>query len=228
MGPGTGLGLGYLTKPRDCRHYEVHASEGGHSDFSVVNQEDWDLHQFTLDYIKNSKNVENMHGGNKEIQRVSIERLCAGPAVPLLYEFYKTREHYKDLPRPLEEKIHKDDLTAENIISRGMQYEENQDELCYKVVQKFAEILAVEVGNAAIYYLPFGGIYLVGGVTMGIMNFLDQGKSQDEFLRAVYNKGRLEPAVRRVPLFIVRPEVELGILGTEECAYRQLEDEVPK
>ena len=54
MGPGTGLGLGYLTKPKDCRHYEVHASEGGHSDFSVVNQEDWDLHQFTLNYIKNS------------------------------------------------------------------------------------------------------------------------------------------------------------------------------
>jgi hypothetical protein len=28
--------------------------------------------------------------------------------------------------------------------------------------------------------------------------------------------------VRRVPVFVVKPEVELGILGTEECAFRQL------
>lgn len=124
------------------------------------------------------------------------------------------------MPRPLEKDTHPDQLTAKLIIKQGMNYEENKDELCYKVIQKFAEILAVEVGNCALKYLPMGGIYLVGGVTHGIINYLEFGGTNDIFLKQVYDKGRLEPAVRRVPLYVVRPEVELGLLGTEECAFR--------
>jgi len=91
------------------------------------------------------------------------------------------------------------------------------------VIQKFAEIFATEVGNCALKYLPFGGIYLVGGVTQGILEYLELGNSNDAFLRQVYDKGRLEQAVRRVPLYVVKPEVELGLLGTEEFAFRSLE-----
>ena len=47
-----------------------------------------------------------------------------------------------------------------------------KDPLCVKVIEKFAEILAVEVGNTALKLMPFGGIYLVGGVTTGIMDYL--------------------------------------------------------
>jgi len=63
-----------------------------------------------------------------------------------------------------------DDLTSGDIISEGM---ERRDELCLKVIAKFAEILAVEVGNVALKFLPYGGIYLVGGVAFGIKDFLE-------------------------------------------------------
>jgi glucokinase len=53
-------------------------------------------------------------------------------------------------------------LTSADIIEAGMK---NKDPLCVKVIEKFAEILAVEVGNMALKVLPSGGIYLVGGVT---------------------------------------------------------------
>jgi glucokinase len=46
------------------------------------------------------------------------------------------------------------------------------DELCKKVVSKFAEIFGAEVGNMAMKVLPYGGIYLTGGVCTGIMDFL--------------------------------------------------------
>lgn len=88
MGPGTGLGEGYLTKSSFSQCYEIFSSEGGHTDFSVRNEEDWKLREFAMDYIKNSKNIENKRS-SEEITRVSIERLCAGPAVPLIYEFMK-------------------------------------------------------------------------------------------------------------------------------------------
>lgn len=197
------------------------ASEGGHTDFSVVTEEDWELHKFVKWFVPNSNNVENRRHDSGQIARVSIERLCAGPAVPLLYEFYKQKN--PSLPRPLEQAKDKDELTSKDIIEQGMQYDQNRDELCYKVIQKFAEILAVEIGNQCIYYLPAGGLYLVGGVTHGIMDYLLLGQTNQKFLDTIYAKGRLEPAVRRTPIFVVKPHIELGILGTEEFAFRQLE-----
>lgn len=41
MGPGTGLGFCFLTKPKEGKYYEVHSAEAGHSDMSVVTEEDW-------------------------------------------------------------------------------------------------------------------------------------------------------------------------------------------
>ena len=43
---------------------------------------------FAKKYIENSNNVENLRAKGK-IDRVSVERLIAGPAVPLLYDFFR-------------------------------------------------------------------------------------------------------------------------------------------
>ncbi len=51
------------------------------------------------------------------------------------------------------------------IISQAI---DKKDPLCMKVVEKFTEIYAVEVGNHALKTLSYGGIYLTGGVTAGI------------------------------------------------------------
>jgi glucokinase len=45
IGPGTGLGQGILIMSDDGV-YEPFPSEGGHIDFTVKNQEDWDLFVF--------------------------------------------------------------------------------------------------------------------------------------------------------------------------------------
>ena len=63
----------------------------------------------------------------------------------------------------------------------------NNDRLCMKVVEKFTEILGVETGNFALKTLPFGGIYLIGGVTAGIQEYLT---SNNKFIEAFRSKGR--------------------------------------
>jgi len=88
-----------LTKSKFSPCYEVFPSEGGHVDFSPRNQIEYELLEFAKDYIENSNNVENLRGKGK-IHRVSMERVCAGPAVPLIYEFYKKQN--PDLKRVLE------------------------------------------------------------------------------------------------------------------------------
>jgi glucokinase len=99
MGPGTGLGQGILVKTEADGLYEPLPSEGGHVDFTVKNQEDWDLFCFAQKFIENSNNIENLRAKGK-VGRLSIERLCAGPAVPMIYAFMKQK--YPELEAKLE------------------------------------------------------------------------------------------------------------------------------
>ena len=52
---------------------------------------------------------------------------------------------------------------------------------------------------------------------MGIRDHMLQDKS---WINHFYGKGRLEGTMRRIPVMVLHPETELGILGAEEVAYR--------
>lgn len=45
---------------------------------------------FSRQFIETSNNIENLRAKGK-VGRVSVERLCAGPAVPLIYAFMKQK-----------------------------------------------------------------------------------------------------------------------------------------
>ena len=83
---------------------------------------------FAKNFIETSDNVENLRAKGK-IDRVSIERLCAGPAVPLIYAFMKTQ--YPELESVLENYMKFDDITSKNIIKMAM---DTKDPLCMKTV----------------------------------------------------------------------------------------------
>ena len=99
LGPGTGHGQGFLVKSKFSPCYEVYPAEGGHVEFAPRNELDIRLVQFAYDYIENSGNIENSRSKDK-LTRISHERLGAGPAIPLIYEFFK-KEH-PSLPLILE------------------------------------------------------------------------------------------------------------------------------
>jgi glucokinase len=138
--------------------------------------------------------------GRGKINRVSIERLCAGPAVPLLYDYM--RQKHPDLERVIEkEGLSFSHIDSHKIVEAAMI---KKDPLCLKVIDKFAEIYGVEVGNMALSVLPYGGIYLIGGVTNGISEHL---LHSDIFLDAFYQKGRQEKKLRKMPVFLVKKDV---------------------
>ena len=127
------------------------------------------------------------------------------------------KKEHENLPRMLETGDNKktpDEINSHDVIQAAMQ---KNDPLCMKVVEKFTEIFAVQAGDTALKYLPYGGVYLVGGVTMGIRDYLIQNS---QFIHTFYEKGRLEAAMRRIPVMVLHPDTELGILGAEELAYR--------
>jgi len=188
IGPGTGLGQGILIKGEDPDgFYETYPAEGGHVDFTVKNKEDWELTEFAREFIETSNNIENKRAKGK-VGRMSVERLCAGPAVPLIYAFMKKK--HPDLEAVLEKDKDFDQLEAKDIIDLAIK---SKDPLCMKVVQKFTENFGTETGNLALKTLPFGGIYLIGGVTSGIQDYLIH---EPTFMEAFNNKGRLSDFMR--------------------------------
>jgi glucokinase len=147
-----------------------------------------------------------------KLSRVSVERLCAGPAVPLIYAYM--REKHPNLERKLENYKSFDDISSKDIIGFGM---ETGDPLCMLVIKKFAYIFGTETGNFALKTLPYGGVYLIGGVTAGMHDFL---RRDTTFMDAFHEKGRLSDLMRQFPIFLVDPSIEVGILGVEELARR--------
>ena len=100
-----------------------------------------------------------------------------------------------------------DQIQSYDIISTAM---EKKDPLCLKVVEKFADIFGTETGNLATKTLPRGGIYLIGGVTAGIKDYLMHDKT---FMNAFYDKGRMSDHMRSIPVHLVNPDIEVGLLG---------------
>ena len=133
LGPGTGHGQGFLIKSKFSPCYEVYPSEGGHVEFAPRSELDSRLLTFAHEYIENSNNVENERGKPKyRLNRMSHERLGAGPAIPLIYEFMK-KEH-ENLPRIFETgdaKKTPDEINSHDVIQAAML---QNDPLCMKVV----------------------------------------------------------------------------------------------
>ena len=86
IAPGTGLGEAFLTW--DGARYEVHASEGGHTDFAP----------------SNALEAELLLSLFKRYPHVSYERICSGWGLPNIYTFLKERG-YAEEPSWVSEQI---------------------------------------------------------------------------------------------------------------------------
>lgn len=94
-----------------------------------------------------------------------------------------------------------------------------------KVVHKFTEIFANECGNVAIKLLPYGGVYVLGGVANGIKDHLT---SSTQFREVFRQRGRLSDLVSSIKVYLVNPKLEVGLLGAQEMARREMLHHVHK
>lgn len=106
-------------------------------------------------------------------------------------------------------------IESKDIINMGIK---NKDPLCLKVVEKITENYGAEVGNMGLKCMPYGGIYLIGGLTAGLSDFI---LNDDTFMNAFKNKGRLSPLLDEFKVLLVDPKIEMGLLGAEERADRK-------
>ena len=219
IGPGTGLGMGYLIKDKKNKYYTIGNSEGGHQGFPRKNKVFFELAEF----VKNEYNLKH----------VTIENICSGQGMVPLYKFLLKKEQEKgfdinnidrdkilgnkvDLFNNYTDKKTRDVLSNE-ITIKGVK---NECHLSRKVVELFIEILADTASDLALLTLPSGGIYLLGGISVNLAPYM---KESDLFMKFFTDKDH-SFMLKTFPVYLVKND-NIGMIGATEAARRILEDE---
>jgi len=187
VGAGTGLGECFLTADGKGK-YTCWPSEGGHVEFSPRDTLETDL----FEYLKTKFQLR---------KRVSVERVVSGPGLANIYEFLRTHWAFEDR---MGAKVDADYLEAAEhlkgaVVAKGAL---QGDVLASKAVEIFCECYGSEAGNAALKWLPYGGLYISGGIAAKNPTWV----TGDTFYQAYVNKGRLSHCVANVPLYLVTTE----------------------
>jgi len=203
VGAGTGLGECYLTRSSLAPDlgYECYPSEGGHVDF--VPRDD-----LGVELWKHLR--EKFDGAN----RVSVERVVSGRGLANVYEFLAGR-----FPERVDKEIHDEFLGAGDQQGRVVGVNASKGgSLTELAARIMISSYGSEVGNAALKWIPTGGLYVTGGLTPKNIEMIKGPDSP--FMKAYLDKGRLRPLLDTVPLFAVMTE-DIGLRGARVCAERE-------
>ncbi|MDR2212907.1 MAG: glucokinase [Pseudomonadales bacterium] len=179
VGPGTGLGVKALT-PKGG----LVPSEGGHFAYAPLDAHEVELLQILW----------------RRYERVSVERLCSGPGLSLLYWANSVLEGREaELPPPA--------------VSAGALA---GDALCLRAVNDFIHALGATAGDLALILGAFDGVYLMGDLLPKLAPLFDPAA-----LRARFNaKGRYSELCANIPLVLVNAE-HTGLRGCAQVLRAQ-------
>lgn len=198
LGAGTGLGQGFALAKGG--RPVVFPSEGGHVDFAPRSELEFQLMRYLTD--------------KHQISRVSVERVVSGQGIVAIYQFLRDREFATETAEVAEaittweRQTGLSTKTVDPAAVIAKAAAEGSDRLCQKAMEIFVSAYGAEAGNLALKLLPYGGLYVAGGIAAKNLALMTGG----DFLQAFSHKGRVSPLLDRVPVRIVlNPQV--GLIG---------------
>jgi glucokinase len=205
IGAGTGLGQGFLIHRSGL--YQVFSSEGGHADFAPRSELEFQL----LRYLQDKHDLE----------RISVERVVSGQGIVAIYQFLRDRQPDRESPdvgeaiRTWEREAGREEKTIDPAAMISQAALQRRDRLSEQTMQLFVEAYGAEAGNLALKLLPYGGLYVAGGIAAKNLSLIQEGS----FLRSFTDKGRMRPLMERIPVHLVlNPQV--GLIGAALFAAR--------
>ncbi len=189
-----GTGLGEAIMCWDGKTHHPIATEGGHTDFAPTNEQEIELLSFLW----------------KEFPgHVSYERLVSGDGLHNIYQFLK-----QSGVKPSAEIENALKMTNDAPSVIGEAGVSGLDQLCRQALEIFCRIYGNEAGNLALKCLPYGGVYLAGGIAPKILPLLQKGCFIEGFLA----KGRYFQILQKMSVRVcLNPEV--GLLGASQKAW---------
>jgi len=195
IGAGTGLGEAFLIW--NGEEYVANGTEGGHTEFAPQTDQEWRLLQYVKERLR--------------LQHVSAERMISGLGIPYIYEFMCREYPYMINPAIQKELagLHAEKNAQGSVITRESV---NGDPLAVRTVELFIDLYGAETGNFALKTLPYGGIFIAGGIAPTVFKLM---KDNDRFYKSYKDKGRMEGLLSHIPIYVIRPENEIGLLGSK-------------
>jgi len=200
LGAGTGLGVVFLTPNPVDGQYEAFASEGGHCEYAPRNALERDLLKFLQEKFKG---------------RISVERVVSGKGLVNVYEFLRSK-----FPEQVYVNIDKQIMNAPSEGAKYIGAHLHDNTLCKQTFEIMFRAYGATAGNLGLTYLPYGGIYIAGGIILKTMELVTGPDT--EFMEAFHDKGRVKGVLKNVPLKVVTAE-DLGMRGAHVVASRELQ-----
>lgn len=196
IGAGTGLGKAFIIPMGNS--YQAFPSEGGHSNYASRNE----LEDKLLVALRPKFQTESDREG---ILSVDEEGILSGPGIVDIFKFLAPQ--YPECSGSVEEILNQPD-PAKEIAETATS---GTNPLCEKTMDVFIEAYGAIAGDFALNLLPFGGLYLAGGIAAKNVDLIKTRK--ELFLTAFNNKVRVdEKLLKRIPIHIVLNQLE-GLMG---------------
>ena len=153
IGPGTGLGVGYLL-PDGRGGWIANSGEGGHVTATPNTPREWAVIEYLLTH--------------KYQSHVSAERLVSGKGIENMYQAICAMDGYTPDAA----------IDAAQISRRGIS---GQCPICAEVMQIFCAMLGSVAGNLALTLGAHGGVYIAGGIPVKILDYFKTSEFRARF-----------------------------------------------
>jgi len=183
---GTGLGEAILFW--DGQRYRVFPSEASLTDFAP----------------RNDREVQLLLTLRERMPRVCTEEIVSGRGFRTIHQILFPEVHHRFL----------DDPGADVAADITQQALTGSCRACMETLQVWIEAYGAEAGNMALRVLPFGGVYVAGGIAVKILPKMKDGS----FVRAFSDKAMLSTQLSRIPIYVVLNE-DAPVMG---AAYEAL------
>jgi len=187
---GTGLGEAVLFWDGDG--YQVSPSEAGLTDFAP----------------RNDRELLLLQSLRQHTRRVCTEEIISGRGFRVIHQAIFPDVHHAFFEDPAVD-------TAAHITQQAFA---GSCAACVETLQIWTEAYGAEAGNMALRILPFGGVYVAGGIALKILSKLKDGT----FAQAFSDKLQLSRQLAKIPIFVVLNE-DAPVLGAAHEALARLQ-----
>ena len=184
---GTGLGEALLFW--DGSRYQVFPSEACLTDFAP----------------RNDRELLLVHSLRQRMPHVCCEEIVSGRGFRAIHQIIFPGVQHAWF----------DDPSIDPAARITQQALEKSCDACIETLQMWTEAYAAEAGNMALRVLPFGGVYVAGGIALKILSKMKDGT----FVRVFSDKAKLSTELSRIPIYVVLNE-DAPALGAAYEALR--------
>jgi glucokinase len=210
LGAGTGLGTTILIHDPTRGKYRPIPGEGGHADFTPVEEIEFRVSQ----WIRNHRNRSRRNP-------LDCEKIVSGPGLVNVYHALSELEPNTGDAGTAKMILRADPHDQPAIIVEHAR----QDKLCREALDLWLRCYARAAKNCAIFPLAPGGVFLAGGISAKILPEIQSGVFLREFTRC--DIPPIRSLLKRTPLFVVT-DYRIGLYGCANVAVNFFDETVKK